>query len=121
MGPVHLSNDQLVRLKRVHHTAVSTLLWRDLDGTKARLQRAAGVEEGEGPLMYLGPHSPWAYKYETRGEWLPVFLLFYSYFLCCFILLCVLRPHHVLVWCLFLVFPPCAVSMRVCCAYVVHT
>ena len=52
---VCLSPDELQRCKRVHHTVVANMLWRDLNGTKARLRRRGA--EG------LEPGSPYARRY----------------------------------------------------------
>lgn len=53
IAELSLSPDALQRLKRVHHTVVANMLWKDLDGTKARLRRK-GAEGG------LEPGSPYA-------------------------------------------------------------
>lgn len=55
MTEVCLSPDELQRCKRVHHTVVANMLWRDLNGTKARLRRRGA--EG------LEPGSPYARRY----------------------------------------------------------
>lgn len=54
VGEVSLSPAELQRCKRAHHAVVANLLWRDLDGTKARLRRRGG--EG------LEPGSPYALR-----------------------------------------------------------